>query len=472
MLRFFTNAINVLPRFFNIWDLLLTLLIAALALGNSYKIALTPHLKGIPSKLLAFNLVCIAGTALNSEHIYFLSFISQLLMWNEPVILFLSILKLPLRDADYSSLSKLLVRLLLLEVIIGFIQVPTYLSTGESESIIGTFHGNAEQYQLFIVLAVLWLIASLQLGRGKRTVLLFSVCTIVALILLIDNKASWAALAISIVAVLRVIPGAQGNIKELMRRALVFTVLSLVAITVVKSFSGTASSKFGNIIKIVQNGDILNVGKIKAVRDVFEAYTTYPQMVVVGSGLGTFYGRASFQYFPFSIRESMDSQHSFTYSSSELTGADDSASMAGVISTAQGVTAFYKQFYRYDKIVPIGSGTADFPTSSYISLLGETGLLGTALYLSICWSVLKRCKESLTLHPLRSESLAFSVMAYGALAYLMCMAAYNFWLDCGRVNTIVWALLAVSLRLSLRGVSHSSTVVDNVDSILEPSHSR
>jgi hypothetical protein len=120
--------------------------------------------------------------------------------------------------------------------------------------------------------------------------------------------------------------------------------------------------------------------------------------------------------------------------------------MAGVITPVAGKKAFYKEFYQYEKIYAIGSGTADFPTSSYISLLGETGLLGTLLYLSVCFVGVRLASEHMKKVAHDSAFFPFAAASFAALIYLMLMASYNFWLDCGRVNTIVWSMLGLTTR--------------------------
>src|SRR6185436_3379154 len=88
--------------------------------------------------LLAFNFICVVGSCLNTSHVYWLAALSQLLMWNEPVLLYLAIIRLPISLIDIAKFRRLLLLLIWFEVIIGIFQVPEALKPGQSEMLIGT----------------------------------------------------------------------------------------------------------------------------------------------------------------------------------------------------------------------------------------------------------------------------------------------------------------------------------------------
>src|SRR5687768_14062807 len=83
LLRFFTNSINVLPRALNIWDVAVTFVLAALALTfPGAPGALIDTGKWL-RRLLMFTVICLAGSLLNTKHVYPLAALSQLVMWVE-----------------------------------------------------------------------------------------------------------------------------------------------------------------------------------------------------------------------------------------------------------------------------------------------------------------------------------------------------------------------------------------------------
>ena len=456
LLRFFTNQVNVLPRFLNLYDVFATFGLAVLALGHPRATGATFKTSRIATRLLLFNVVCVCGCLLNWSYVYPMAALSQLVMWNEPILLFLVVVNAPFTLSDVAAYKRLLLRLIALQVLIGFCQVPTFLRTGASESIIGTFAGNAEQYQLFVCGGLFYLVAQMEVVQVGQKLRMVMIGAVFALVLLIDNKASWISLAVALTVIVRRLPTMRAVSAGAFRRLKYYgllVALGCVGYWTVTTFSGTATTKFSNITEAWQTGNIKNLGKIKAARDILTAYTSFGQMALIGSGLGNFYSRAAFQYFPFRIVD--------LYMSAPAAGdaAGDSASMAGVITIVTTMEAFYRRFYERDKIFAIGSGTADFPTSSYLALFGECGLLGAFLYLSIYSLVLRQAKHVLARASDDAEFFPLVAAGYALSVYLLCMGAYNFWLDCGRVNTIVWSLLAISFRYScLRQEEHPAVL--------------
>jgi hypothetical protein len=332
--------------------------------------------------------------------------------------------------------------LVVLEIIVGLLQAPYAIIHHSSEEIIGTFRGNAEQYQYVILIAVFYLLAQLELLPTRKMVRRAAVLAVLVLVILIDNKASWIALAITLAILVPRFPALRMEVSGRLKSYALVAVLLVFGYSVVKLTSDTAGDKFGRLAEAIESGNLLNLGKIKALRDVLRAYVSYPQMAFVGSGGGTFYSRAAFQFFPFHLKEVY--QNEVSVGSGEFVAG--SASMAGVIDPVRGKKGFYKQFFKYEKIYAVGSGTADFPTSSYVSLLGETGLIGTILYLSIYVIGLRAAREHLGMVADEEEFFPFAAASFACLLYLMLMATYNFWLDCGRVNTIVWSMVGLTTR--------------------------
>jgi hypothetical protein len=442
LLRFFTNSLGVVPRIFNIWDIVVTLALAALAVGMPKPDNVPVNTRKILLLLTAFNVVCALGTVFNFSHVYWLAALSQMIMWNEPILLFLAVVSLPFTLSDIARFQRLLLMLVLLEIVVGLVQAPFAIIHHSSEEIIGTFRGNAEQYQYVILIAVFYLLAQLELLPTRKMFRRAAVFAVLVLVILIDNKASWIALAITLAILVPRFPALRTEVSGRLKSYALVAVLLVFGYSVVKLTSDTAGSKFGKLADAIESGNLLNLGKVKALRDVLRAYVSYPQMALIGSGCGTFYSRAAFQFFPFHLKEVY--QNEVSVGSGEFVAG--SASMAGVIDPVRGTKAFYKQFFKYEKIYAVGSGTADFPTSSYIALLGETGLVGTILYLSIYAIGLRAARDHLGMLADEEAVFPFAAASFACLVYLVIMGCYNFWLDCGRVNTIVWSMMGLTTR--------------------------
>ena len=257
-LRFFTNYLNVLPRIFNIADLFLVTLMALLfVLGGRDP---QPSKRGFGKftrRLLLFNVIAIVGTLLNTQYIYPLSSFSQLLMWNEPIVLFLLLSHARLSMADVEQFMRVLVRLLKLELFIGFIQVFQYLKTGDSEEILGTFHHNAEQYQAFVLIGVYYLIGRLESrDTQRRTRNKIAIVAILALVILIDNKASWLATALTLGYILTTMPTLGLHVRSRAKYLTAFAVIVIFGYLAV-IFTSTSLVKYSHVFEAWDTGCLL-----------------------------------------------------------------------------------------------------------------------------------------------------------------------------------------------------------------------
>ena len=439
-LKFFTNHLNVIPRIFNVVDVMIVLIFLFLFIAYRSKNSAKFRFKNVLKYLLLFNAVMFFGTLLNLDYFYYKPAISQIIMFNEPIILFLILVNLRFSIRDIEMFRKLLLFLISFEVIIGVMQLPTYITTGQSESLMGTFQHNAEQYAAFIMLGIFYLIGKAQIYPQKKGYYFTIIIGILVMVLIIDNKASWLGVAASIFYLLDRISRQDSGATHRVKHIIIFAILCVICFSVVIRNSRSIH-KFGGLREAWHTGNFLNIGKIKAYRDVFAAYHNHPHMLFIGSGPGTFYSRAGRRFY--NISESMYSEYSPLFHERETEQVyRTSDSMSGVIKRTL-TNPFYKQFYDNDKIYGLGSGTTDEPFSSYAGLLGETGIIGTFLYLAIYITILKklsfylnRYKEDQNIYPLIAACL-------GCLAYTMVLSLYRGWFEVGRMTTILWSMIAM-----------------------------
>jgi len=447
ILKFFTNHLGIIPRHFNISDVMITgvLLLSFLVyrLNNYEKLN-----KGkMFFYLLIFNLICIIGSFLNAKYIYLPAAISQLIMWNEPIILFLILINVHFSIQSIDTFKKLLFFLIIIELIIGIFQIPTYISTGESESIIGTFQHNAEQYAAFLMIGVFYLLGRMTIESSKKRVHIIWIVGILILILLTENKASWIAMGVSLFFLLNLIGKIRRDQSSRIKIVFLMILFSLIGYLVI-SLTSSTSKKYENIFEAVKTNNILELGKMKAYADIFRSHSNHIWMFLVGSGLGTFYSRASTQYFGtiddyYGIPDEYYSDH---YNVSPKKNYRESDSMGGVIKQAENFEPYFKQFYIDRKIFLVYSGTADSPYSSYVSLLGETGIIGFLIYIGFYIYILKRLKYYLIKHFGNPNIFPLIAASFGFLIYLIIMSFYNFWLETGRLTTILWSMIAMVVK--------------------------
>jgi hypothetical protein len=127
--------------------------------------------------------------------------LAQWVMWNLPILLFWAICRLSLPDSVLQQFSRFLIGLIAIQFMLGLLQIPNIFKYGDTEEIVGTFYGNATQYQGFLMLGLFMVIAhrSTTGFLGMKLRLLF--VSILLLILAIDNKASWLGVSASLVFV-------------------------------------------------------------------------------------------------------------------------------------------------------------------------------------------------------------------------------------------------------------------------------
>ncbi|MGI0011390.1 MAG: hypothetical protein ACREAE_08320 [Nitrosopumilaceae archaeon] len=397
--------------------------------------------KHVFAHLVIFNFILVFGALLNFDYLYPKAAISQIIMWNEPIILFLILVNLPFSLQDIKTFNKLLFFLIVFEFIVGIIQVPIYLKTGESESIIGTFHGNAEQYADFLMIGIFYLFGKSKTEPARKILYNVIIPAMLALILLIENKASWIGIGLSVMYLLHRMGRLEIYVAHKMKYIFIFSLLLLFALFVIFRSASTLH-KYAAIEQAWQSGNFFNLGKMKAYRDTFMSYNDKPYMALVGSGPGTFYSRASNQFFE--LTEDM-----FIIPLTSLLGKKEeyraSDSMGGVIKKAE-MESFFKTFFFESKIYLTGSGTVDDPFFSFVALLGETGLAGTFIYLGIYIIIFK--KLSFYFDQWRDDSMIFPLIAstLGFLVYIMVISIYNNWLETGRLTTILWSMIAMVLK--------------------------
>ena len=87
-LRVFTNKYNFLPRIFNISDVFLVSLLLLFYIINKSGNNIKKYNINVLRYLFVFNVIMCFAIMLNSKYFYPPAALSQIVMWNEPIILF------------------------------------------------------------------------------------------------------------------------------------------------------------------------------------------------------------------------------------------------------------------------------------------------------------------------------------------------------------------------------------------------
>jgi hypothetical protein len=453
--RFFTNYLGVLPRHFNIADVGLTLLLWGLSWFHPAPHPRSPLHRAATTALVSLVVIGGAGFLLNAHPGHLPAAASQVLMLAEPLLLLVAMSRLGLTAPEVAGYVKWLERLIWLELVIGICQVPIFLATGESESIMGTFQHNAEHYAAFITLGMFFLIGKLRVEESGNLLRKLMIVGMLALVICVDNKASWLGLATSLFLLLLVLGALEGRLLGLIAAAVAGVVVLIIGVVIVVNVSGSLH-KFERLAEIWRNGDLSQLGKVKAVRDIVASNVQHPHMWLIGSGPGSFYSRASHQFFGENIdRMYRDISHL------SRAGEDYKASnsMGGVITLADKDPYYYQLQTFGDEIVPVGTSMVDQPFSFFHGILGEFGLMGTLLYLVPYWVLGRTLRRVLLANPRDRQIVPLAAATYGFLIYLMVNSIYGPMLETGRMTTILWSLAACCLvfeRTHSPGVDYES----------------
>jgi hypothetical protein len=308
-LRFFTNGLGLVPRIFNVVDIGIVGLLFLIFLGSRTAGTSGPEGTMIRRKLTWFSLILLLGCLLNPRYVYLPATLSQVVMLLEPIALFLTLINLPFNQSDILKFVRILRRLIILEIILGILQIPIYLKTGDSESLMGTFQHNAEQYAAFLLIGVFFFIGMWKVRPGRAGRYLGVITAILIIILCIDNKASWLGLLVSLALVLHKVGVFRSQFLRRFGAVILVIFLSVVGLFVVSRSSRTLY-KFSLLAEAWETDQIKHLGKVKAFLDIVRSHTANPHMILVGSGPSTFYSRACRQfYFSPTARARMYSNH-------------------------------------------------------------------------------------------------------------------------------------------------------------------
>ncbi len=465
LVRALTGSLHVLPKIFNVIDIPIAGALFLVYLSRRGSVRPPWWQPRITRCIFGFCAVLLVGMLLNPDYIFPEAVASQWIMLLEPLLVFIAIVNLPLTEEHVDTYSRLYNRLLIFEVVVGVLQVPRRIAAGDTELVCGTFRGNAEQYAAILLIAMFYLIASAVLYPKKKKKYMAAIILILVLDVAIDNKASWLGVAIAIgVMVWRL---------DLVRIPLlrIFGPILFIGgigvfIALVASHTSDTSGKFTKIVDALRTGKFHSLGKVKAYYDIARSDMDNPYMILVGAGPSNFYSRASRQFYL------SPSRLGYMYSNPDMlqdaSSSDEPAevrtkagkasnSLGGAMSITTMMPYYYKFYGSKQLIYAVGTIQVDSPFSPYAGLLGETGLIGTLLYLGIYGRVLRKLWSWLPVY--RDDATVFPMLlsSCGFMIYLLVNSIYGPFLETTRYTTILWSMVGlVTVYVELRQQSEQT----------------
>jgi hypothetical protein len=444
VVRLFSEVIGVLPRAANFIDvpLLIFLLVYSTAVAQER----TEVAAWFKSPALAFAAIWSISVLANMQRTEAAPAFLFLYGFLGPLSFYFLTLRSWIPGGALVA-SRTLVGLGLLQfIVVGIVQVPLFLSSGDPDVISGTFGENPYQLVFFLIVVGAHVagIAVFEPRRlTARLVVPFLLATFVVIFL-----AQYRALVLSTFVAVVIAgfllskastdkAGARATGGRL--RAMGVGVVAIAAVFAAFSFAATRfpDLKFLSAIDAFKErpGLLLEAGKVDAAKDILEVYQRDPRYVAIGTGPGTYSSRA---WYTFTFFDST--------SDSNVAGEYVSKLMGGVTYRTD-VSERYVLPQARGQLSVLGSYALTHPFSSYLALAAEVGILGLVVLISIYLAVVRRCfrmASRAVKNFVPGDSLpALAIAAVIAPVTLLQMAVLDNWLEVTRVAAPTWMLIAI-----------------------------
>lgn len=432
LVRFLTEGVPFLPRFGNFADVLVFLVLVAVAIGR--RPDLPSELTKAPfiAPVLLFLCLCVLSALINLSRVA-----------PGPVLLFLYGFLGPLGIyyatgrlwpvGSTRSLSRLLVYLGVAQfAAVLFIDLPRFISTRNPDVIGGTFGYNPYQLVVFLILfaSLVAGIATFEPSRLTARLAPLLIGAAFLVIFLAQYRALLVTTALSALAV--------GFLLRSRGRGLLVGSLVVVAFIGALTYVSTRFpiTKYQPAVSALRShpGSLASP-RLAAADDVLKLYGDDPLFIITGTGPGTYSSRAwrTFALIP-------------------STSKSDSAS--GYVSALTGGHGYHTDVSdryilpRYEHAPAIlGSRILSQPFSSYLALLAEVGLGGFLLVVGLYVGGLYRASRLLraTIRAAVPDDPLPAILLACAISFfvLLQIAVLENWWETARVTFPAWMLLAI-----------------------------
>jgi len=428
-IRFFTETVVILPRALQFLDmgLLVLILIIFLLWFLAGKELRTSGFSG--GLFLIYLLLLFLSVIFNIGRMELRVIGSYVLLQLGPMLFFIFFINANFNIEKINKLIKILIYTGIIQIVVSLFQIPKALAVS-ADFINGTFGWNSTQMLAFLSTFVFCLIASYRMVKQRK--LKRYILILLAVSFFIFYLASWRALWLSFPATMLIVLYFEKNTSQKLGRILLFASIFLFALNFFFSFTGAKGNTYryenNTMFQILEfDYDIKDIGKIRALLSVTDLYQDYPLAIIWGTGPGT-YGSRAFRTFAVQYGGKTDVTADFV--------------KAGYSSDVAK-----KYLYSiYDNFKPaFSSSTINSWQSSYVGMLGETGIFGFLLVAAIYVSTIKRLyrihKYSFDLY-----SHALSLGSIGAILFLAQTSFFDDYLGVFRVTFPTWLLIGITFR--------------------------
>lgn len=452
--RFFTEVVEVLPKWVDVLDIpfVLALGFAALFYRANRDIPRAEH-KFIARSVGAVLLIGAISCVINGDDLLLPAAVLFMIGFLQGPLLFVALNK-TVANVDWMTerLRLLFHWLLLLNIaVVVFINIPTFIATRDPDVVSGTYGLNAYQFSVLLVLCGALLLGEDEIkGHSRLRTLLGQVAVFVIFYLLQYRAAIPFFLAAYVVMALALYGRRFARVLAL---GAVVLALGFAGINYVFSHIDQETDlKYGDWQEIASNpGHYLQYGKFLAYSQTAELLQDRPQAALVGVGPGNYLSRA---YYTFS----------YEIASSKDKGVGQLVMRLFGLSGARFTTVSEIYLGPTRTGAVLGSYQLSNANSSYIAPVAEIGLLGGGLILLLYAYMWGRALVLVRLAKTQvREYLPQAIALLAATTYLIGLGFLDNYFEMSRSTLPVWLLFwgtsaGIHVRLKRQAAAEQAVV--------------
>ena len=435
MIRFFTETIDVVPRWWTFVDIPIFVAVVLFAVGAQTWRQPPAELRAIGVLAVIFIGVVGVSVMTNLGRLEAAPAAVYIYMVLSPVAWAVAIYRLwPGGNAALVTRWLFLIGLIELVVVL-FFNLPVFLSSRNPDFISGTFGENG--YQLVVVLfVIISALAGVLAYDRKRPVARFAIPAILAfslVIFLVQYRTLLATLALSLMLI--------GYFMRGRARGLLVGVTTMIVLgTALYAVSSTFSElKYQQVQDIAEEGGpmVFVNARLAVASDVVNLYADDARYVLTGTGPGTFSSRA---WRTFGVADNPEKT---------VAGSFVQRFTGGEVYRTDVSDQYTVPRLRAQEVIG-GSVQLTQPFSSYTATAAEVGMGGLILLLGMyltafVWAAKMTqaaIRERLPSDPIVPIALAATI----AFFVLLQLGALENWLEVTRMTFFAWALLAIAAK--------------------------
>ncbi|MBC8145213.1 MAG: hypothetical protein H7X80_06475 [bacterium] len=459
--RFFSETLRVIPKAFDLVDLVFIPLLAvgAVFAGSSLKGVDKPLHRKLMRWTVTLAVLSVVSSIANVERSHWAPTLQYIFGIAAGPALYLSLNALIRNKAKMAEqTARFLYFMFIVEgVVVLFVSLPLFFSTGNPDYVSGTFGQNAYQFSVLLIIIGGYFLGKMRFGQTRFVISLGIQIGVVVTFLLLQYRTATPAFFAAYLVLIGLLYG-----KRVVRLTFYVGLMGAVGFY---AFGYVASSnidlKFDDIITFFQNPEMAtDFGKVIAYGNTFQMYSDQPSTVLFGAGPGTMVSRAAYTF----IMEPM-------VSTQKGVGALITSTFPNQSFRTDVFTEYMEPLFDLESV--FGSVQANNPASSILAAMAEIGIPGLVLLVLIYGTMLKRVFQyaRFAIAHVDPQLVPLSSALVTGSVYLCFLSPLDNYLEIARVTLPVWLLFwTVSSMVHLRKQLRLMERIEREEALAEMLH--